>query len=240
VRIGRYEFRPGRYPTLAYLLLLPLLLSLAWWQWQRAAEKEGMLLERARGLAIGQVQSLNETAPGALHPYGEVVASGHFDRDHYWLQDNRLYHGAPGYHVYALFLLDDGRGVLVNRGWIPVGRDRRLLPDVSIESPVTRIRGRLGRPASVGMTLGDLDKAYRGLTAVVPKIDPRRIERITGVELLPWVVFLDETHPLAYTPVWSRPNVMGPEKHRGYAAQWMAMAVALTVIFVAVNLKKIR
>jgi len=240
VRFGQYEFRPGRYPTLAYLLLLPLLLSLAWWQWQRAMEKEHILHQRARGEQSTRVQSLNELAPAALRPYGEVAAHGRFDTDHYWLQDNQLYHGAPGYHAYALFWLDGepGRAVLVNRGWVPVGTDRRLLPDVAIDAPVTAIRGRLGKPASVGMTLGDSSAEYRRLTAVVPEIDFARIERIAGARLLPWVVFLEENHPLAFAPVWSRPNVFGPERHRGYAVQWLAMAVALTVIFVAVHLKK--
>ena len=38
-------------------------------------------------------------------------------------------------------------------------------------------------------------------------------------------------------PNW-RPAASGPEKHYGYAFQWFAMAAALTVIFVVVNLSR--
>ncbi len=186
-------------------------------------------------------ENLNRTRLEKLAPFRHVVASGRFDSEHYWLQDNQLFHGAPGYHVYSLFLLDgDGsRGVLVNRGWIPVGDDRRLLPDVSITMPVDEISGYLGRPASVGMTLGDSSAEYQRLTAVVPDLDLDRIGKITGARLLPWVVYLDASNPLAFRSVWHMPRQMGPEKHRGYAIQWLAMAIALSVIFIAVNTKRI-
>jgi len=42
---------------------------------------------------------------------------------------------------------------------------------------------------------------------------------------------------LLLTPNW-RPAASGPEKHYGYAFQWFAMAAALTVIFVVVNLSR--
>jgi len=241
VRIGPFRFQPGLYPVIAFALTLPLLLSLAWWQKQRADEKEHRQLRMEQGQRMSGSENLNQTPVDRLIPYRHVTATGHFDSEHYWLQDNQLLHGAPGYHVYSLFLLDGGkrRGVLVNRGWIPVGDDRRMLPDVSITTPIDEVSGYLGRPASVGMTLGDSSAEYQRLTAVVPDLDLDRISKVTGVSLLPWVVYLDASNPLAFRSVWHAPRRMGPEKHRGYAIQWLAMAIALSVIFIAVNTKRI-
>ncbi len=221
--------------------MLPLLLSLALWQKHRADEKESRYRRMEQGRLMSGDESLNRIPVAKLVPYSHVVAKGHFDSQRSWLQDNQLFHGVPGYHVYSLFLLDGDthRGVLVNRGWIPVGDDRRLLPDVSIATPVDEISGYLGRPASVGMTLGDSRAEYQRLTAVVLDLNLDRIREVTGMDLLPWVIYLDASNPVAYRSAWRPPRQMGPERHRGYAIQWLAMAIALTIIFIAVNTKRI-
>src|SRR5690625_517931 len=49
MRLGRYRFQPSLWPSLAVLLLLPLLLGLGFWQLDRAEQKRAWLaqLERA-------------------------------------------------------------------------------------------------------------------------------------------------------------------------------------------------
>ena len=93
------------------------------------------------------VESL--TAPGTAVPhddlYRTVTATGRFDTAHEVVARRRTNaDGEVGYHVLTPLVLDDGRAVLVNRGWIPAGRR----PDRVPEDP--RAPGRRGhrhRPA---------------------------------------------------------------------------------------------
>jgi surfeit locus 1 family protein len=50
-------------------------------------------------------------------------------------------------------------------------------------------------------------------------------------------VYLDADEPDGFLRDW-RPQLLSPEKHLGYAMQWFAMALALVVIYVVVNLRR--
>jgi surfeit locus 1 family protein len=53
IKTGRYFFKFETVPTLAYLCLLSLLLTLGVWQLGRAEEKRTFLEQQAQGLASG-------------------------------------------------------------------------------------------------------------------------------------------------------------------------------------------
>ncbi len=50
MRIGAFDFRPGLWPTVATLLLLPLMTGLGIWQLERASWKQGLVdMHEGRG-----------------------------------------------------------------------------------------------------------------------------------------------------------------------------------------------
>ncbi len=51
-------------------------------------------------------------------------------------------------------LADDHRRLLVNRGWVPGDLDRRVLPDVAVDSAAREISGRIEHLPRPGMRLG--------------------------------------------------------------------------------------
>ena len=66
---------------------------------------------------------------------GEYVARPQF------LLDNMLHDGVAGYHVLTALRVPGRRErVLVNRGWVPAGGDRRVLPDVEVDGASARRR----------------------------------------------------------------------------------------------------
>ena len=58
-----------------------------------------------------------------------VAARGRFVDERTVYLDNKLRHGRPGYEVNAPLRLD-GTYVLVNRGWVPAGKSREVLPQI--------------------------------------------------------------------------------------------------------------
>src|SRR5690606_12915045 len=95
----RYRFRPGLWPTLAVLLLLPLLLGLGFWQLDRAEQKRAWLAQLA---AAAQQEAVNLNAVQPDYPavaQRRVEARGRYDADRQLLLDNQIRAGRQGYLV---------------------------------------------------------------------------------------------------------------------------------------------
>ncbi len=232
------RFRPGRYPTVGFLIVFPLLLSLGIWQLDRAQQKAA--LQAAMAERVDDLPLDLSLARGldAKDRFRQARARGHYVVDRQWLQDNRVHHMQPGYHVYSLFELSGSeRAVLVNRGWVPTGTDRRILPALPLPQGEVSLTGRLDRPASVGLALGEVDYRAIGLS-VLPYLDVHDLGQAVARDLLPLVLVLDEGQPGALTPDPLPVARMGPDKHLGYAVQWFALALALLMIYVGVNVRR--
>ena len=121
------RFRPGIIPTLVVALLLPLLVSLGFWQLSRGAEKSALLQSYAERRAAEPMAStdLQHTADPAFR---RVHLHGQFDAGHSLLLDNRQRDGKVGVELLQPFH-DQATGLwlLVNRGWLP-WPDRRTPP----------------------------------------------------------------------------------------------------------------
>jgi surfeit locus 1 family protein len=164
--------------------------------------------------------------------------SGRYDPSRQVLLDNMLYDGKPGYHVLTP-LLGDGPALLVNRGWIPAGPDRTVLPDVSVDSAEREVSGLIARLPRPGMRLeGDpIDPAAAWpRRQSFPTADGIRAQLdypVTGYQLL-----LDADREDGYLRDW-RPVVMSAEEHLAYAVQWFGFAITLSIIYIVVNLRKV-
>jgi cytochrome oxidase assembly protein ShyY1 len=140
-------------------------------------------------------------------------------------------------HVLTLFRPDGARrGVLVDRGWLALPPDRRVPPIEPTESRV--LTGLLAAPPAVGIRLGD-PHAERGSQSLLPWIDVASVAKDFHVELADAVVLLDADAPGGFTRRWEPlPNTLPPERHRGYAIQWYALAFATLVAAVLLSRRR--
>ena len=239
LRIGRYQFRPGVVPSLVFLVLMALLLSLANWQWHRAGEKQ-RLLEAREAHRQAPPLVLDRELPDAVSDrFRPALARGHYLADQQWLLDNRVYRGQAGYHVFSLFRTTSGRQLLVNRGWVPVGHGREFLPELPLPVGEVVLRGRLDRPESVGLVMGTPPLESLERRVVLQSLDVAALSAARGLGLMPLTLVLDERQPGALQYDWAPVAEMGPERHLGYTVQWLALAVALLIIYVGVNTRRI-
>lgn len=242
VPAGGYTIRVAVVPAIAALVMLALLVSAGFWQLRRADEKRAVLVEQAyRGakarLELGPDMAGEKTVDQLRHRI--AIASGHYRGDLQYLLDNRTHNQIAGYHVLTPLRLEDSDvHVLVNRGWLPVGRDRRRLPDVAIAGELLTAEGTIVGPPATGLALGPAGFDDPGWPKVVQQVDMARIGEQLGSPLLPFVLRLSPDTEGGYTREWQMRAGLTPERHTGYAVQWFALAAALVVLCVWVAVKR--
>jgi surfeit locus 1 family protein len=237
----RFELRPGF--ALLVLAVSALMLWAGFWQLDRAAQK--IAIEQSRLQASNQpvlvLQQVLEFLPEpASVRYRAVQLSGRYDSARQFLLDNRVIKtkqgSRVGYHVITPLVLNDGRGVvLINRGWIPAGAQRGVLPDIEVDTAPRIITGTLDVPER-GFHLGDMD-TNRSWPRVIQFIDYDALAKRLGLTVYPAVIVLDQAQPDAYTRDW-RPVVEGPQKHYAYAVQWFLMCLAVLMLFAWFSVKR--
>ena len=230
-----YRFSPSLLPTAAAAAVFGLLCGLGFWQLDRAAGKE----ERQAAFEARRAVVLDEIDLGGEPlEFARVDLEGRYDPSHQFLQDNRTHQGRPGYYVLTPFRTAGQGAVLVNRGWVPAGPARAVLPDVRAPGGDQRLRGTVRLPREDLFVLGDTGHAAAVWPRVVQRVEIDAMQRSLGYPLAAWLVALDPDASHGYVREWKAAPGLTPDRHRGYAFQWFALAAALFGIWVAVNLKR--
>ncbi|MCY3852295.1 MAG: SURF1 family protein [Gammaproteobacteria bacterium] len=235
------RFRPSLLLSFATVALTAILLSLGFWQLERAElrrTQDELKQERAQLSPVYITsfpgESLEELADRRVRLRGRYLP---------WqfLLDNQIHGKQPGYHVLSPFELSTyEQVVLINRGWVPAGADRSRLPPVPIptESEV-QLEGVIYLPQPNPFTDSDHLLEGHGWPQVIQGIDyPRLAERLGELSLVPATVRLAENQPHGYTLAWPSPP-MSAEKHTAYAVQWFAMAAAVVILFFLYSVRPI-
>ena len=237
---------PRRAPWIALLATLiaaGICLRLAFWQLERAEEKRQWLTEQSERATLppADLPSL-QAADDPMHRRASL--SGQFDNAHNLLLDNRTLNGVAGYHLLTPFETRKGRWVLVNRGWLPRGNDRSRLPEIAPITGNQTVTGTVYRPSRDAFVLKDMPLPDNQWPLRVQKVDFDAIGEQLGVELAPFEIRVTPELALgSNTPLprhWQDVTVMGPERHKAYALQWFALALAALLIYVAAALRNWR
>jgi surfeit locus 1 family protein len=240
IKIGRYTAKFAKLPTLAFVCVLPLLLSLGMWQLNRADEKQAFLQQQAQGQVaeISRLSIATEDNAERLR-YKKLEVTGHYDAQHQFLIDNQISEGKVGYFVFTPFILrGENKAILVNRGWLAANPDRSQLPDVSMTSEASIITGRANNFPSVGIKIAGAEIPTDTSPAVVQVVDSQVLAKKSGYPLFSFQLELDKELPQGFKREWHTSTIMLPEQHTAYAVQWFALAFTLTVLFLVYSFKK--
>ncbi len=238
LQFGSYRFTPGIAGTALTLLVLYLLINLGLWQLRRADEKQHLLQRFATGQQT-TVDLQGDTAT-QLPRYQHVRARGQYDASRQILLDNMpSQHGAPGYHVLTPFVLaSSGAVILVDRGWLTLGSDRKVLPPLGSVLPEHEVAGLIDELPQPGIRMGTPGSGSTGWPKVLNYPRPEDLHALYGERILPRVLLLDAQAPSGYERVWQARFGFGPERHTGYAITWFAMAATLFIAYAWANLER--
>lgn len=217
-----------------------LFINLGIWQIHRAAWKVQLLKQQAERQAEPPrpLSSVPDDPAKANHV--PVRLEGNYDRSRVFLLDNRVLQGRVGFEVLMPF--DDkssNRMVLVNRGFVPMGRTRQDMPvipplaadDHSVLGSVY-IAATDGRPP-----VAETSNLGPGVT-IVEEASPALAARLMNKSFYPHVVRLLKSDPNALPRYWPV-TMMMPSRHRAYAVQWFLMAVAVVGAWSAFSFKRV-
>lgn len=235
--IGNIRFAPTLIPSLMFLALFPFLLSLGFWQLDRAEQKQQLVADEQSGggKAVVDLNLVDELQPRQRFSPATVI--GEFHPQQQWLLDNRMKDGLPGYHVFSLLIVRGSKDLLVNRGWVGIGASREFLPRLALPEGEVRLNGRLDTPASVGLAM-DVDYSQVSDRLLVQNLNISALAVANNLNLQPMALVLDQGQSGSLIHDWIPVAQMGPEKHLGYAVQWFALSLALLVIYLGTNTKR--
>jgi surfeit locus 1 family protein len=192
--------------------------------------------------------------------YRPIRFVGRFHHDRELYLEARSHKGRAGLHLVTPFELDDGRVVLVDRGWVPPERRR----------PETRAEGQIGGQIGgrVRLTGTIRTGGWNGYEFLRPENDPagnawvwmdlpRMAERVAmedaglggaglggaglggaglggaglGGTVSGYYLVADAAPNPGGLPIGRAPGVDLPNNHLGYALTWYALALVLLVIY---------
>jgi len=238
IHIKNYIFKASLIPSIITCALLYLMISLGNWQLERADYKANLqsIIESRQNIEPIPLDELSNKAEDdwLYHP---ASVSGEYDTEHQIYFDNQVHNMVAGYSVFTPLKLDNDTGILINRGWLAIGKSRNELPDIKIEMQnLITISGLLSLPPSKGMVLSNSANGYMVWPAVLQYIDTFEIEKQLGYKLLPMVLIVNDSQKTSLEVMPVKIN-MRSEKHTAYAFQWFALSLTLLIIYIIVNTK---
>lgn len=234
----RRRFRPTLWLTLCTLGALAILIALGIWQLQRLDWKNAMIAERQGRLSATPIAMPANFDDPAEFQFRRVEVAGRFLHDRELYLGGRVHKRVVGFHVVTPLLLDDGRALLVDRGWVPPER----------RDPASRADGQVeGRVVleAVLRTGGWKGRAFlRPDNDAVQNhwiwLDLPAMAEAAGIER-PVLEFYAVAAPVEVPgglPIALATEVDLRNDHLQYALTWFALAVALIVIYVLVSLRR--
>ena len=236
LRLGRWAFAPGLWPTLAALFFFVLTLWMGNWQSERAGTKRALQARYDAALEEAAIHVGSTLFDRDSVLYRRVEVEGTFDDAHTILLDNRVYNGVAGYHVLTPLKIQGGPlAILVNRGWVATGRSRDQLPETPAPRGVIRLLGVASDPHSRYVELMHGTSQGR----VWQNLDFARFAASYGSPLQPVLLLQTSQVKDGLARDWPRPDT-GVSMHVSYAFQWYSLATTLAVLWLVLNVKRHR
>ncbi|KND44942.1 SURF1 family cytochrome oxidase biogenesis protein [Streptomyces stelliscabiei] len=224
--------------TLLSLVLIPTMVRLGIWQMHRYEERSARNQLVADALAAKPVPVERLTSPGhavtSAERYRTVTAKGRFDTDDEVVVRRRVNaDDEVGFHVLTPFVLDDGKVLLVNRGWIPAdGPSQTAFP--KIPAPAAGEITVTGRLMPDETTEASGIKDLQGLPdRQIMLIDSEREADRLGVRVLGGYLVQTAPEPNGDTPEQlGSPGDENAALNYAYALQWWLFALGVPIGFV--------
>ncbi|MCH9699435.1 MAG: SURF1 family protein [Gammaproteobacteria bacterium] len=215
------------------VVLVSLLITLGFWQLQRAEQKQNILDQQQHQLALPAIEFNPDYQNLEDIHYRKVVMHGRYDCQHQILLDNKHYQHKPGFHVITALSGSKGKtSILINRGWIPMQSNRQ--PESLYQQcpkQVVRVEGTATAFPALGFHFeSPADSEYNQWPKIELELDAVKLSYALGYPVTDYLVLSDPDNKHGFIRNWQIKPTISPQKHKAYAVQWFAMAIVLVMI----------
>ncbi len=192
--------------------------TLGAWQVQRLVWKEKLIADMTAARAEAPLTTLPDDISGLL--YRRVEVPGEYLNEHNFHFVGRMKGDTVGFFIHAPFKMDDGRTILVNRGYAPKNTE-------------TRLPGR--------QTVSGILRPLRAKRYFSPENQPEKnvwfyedlpaLSQASGEKLLPLAVEATGEYKSGVFPIPNDGVIPIRNDHLGYAVTWFAMSLIALVMY---------
>ena len=211
--------------TVFYIIFGSIFVFLGFWQIERGAEKDQIVSNFEEAQTKQPLPISNNSKK-----WDRVYVNGALDKSKTIFIDNTIYKGALGYKVVAPLILDRDEIILIDFGWTKQPERRGDIKTVEISSDENiSVTGVLEQP-ELGLVLSD-----ELFSSSWPKISQSKsidaLQELFDEKIYPFILLSDFRKDSDLTYIKPVVTNMPPVKHYGYAGQWFAMFIALTIMY---------
>lgn len=234
------RFSVKKTEVAVFAVFFALFSSLGAWQLHRANEKRGI---EARINARSEAPALMLEAPENWVPdeveYQHIEVTGEFLPLGQLLIDNIIRNSKPGYHVMSVLkIAGSDQTILVNRGWVAQGRSRDQLPEVSLPEGVQTLEGIVRTPSALPFVEASMTPlSMQAEFSLWLYADLEKYRSESGLNLLPFAMLQNSDNGDGLLRDWP-PYRAKVAMHIGYAIQWFAFAIIVSIIFIGLGRKR--
>ena len=222
-------------PAFLIIATLALLISLGFWQLERADEKRAIEDQIANANA-NDVELITDVDLLSEKEYYHVRLQGSYIKDKQFIYDNQIVDQIPGYYVLTPFVLKgDSKVILINRGFIPWNGRRDQIADIDIGVKITEVNVQISKP--VKRIELKADQIKPDFPVLIQALDMDEMSAIASLDFASIVGLLSPESENGFVRQWE-PYTGSIERHIGYAIQWFLMALVLSIIGVRLALKQ--
>lgn len=237
--LGSWTFKPGLWPTIGLFILLPILIRLGFWQLDRGQQKIELHETFMQRQAYAPV-NFSEAKDKPLEDlyWSSFYLQGQFVEGPQFYLDNQVENTVVGYHVFTLFKADNlDKLLLVNRGWINLGTDRQTLLEADYPREPVKLLVEAKPLPYTGVEFIELLPEKVADNYRIQRIKVEQLTEIVNQKVLPLSFRLQPESQHGLVRNWKKPG-SDHAKHYGYSFQWFAMAFALSIIYLILNIKR--
>ena len=222
-------------PASLIIATLVLLISLGFWQLDRADEKRA-IEDQIASANSGDVEFVTSVEFLKDKEYYHVRLQGSYIGDKQFIYDNQIVDQISGYYVLTPFILKGAsKAILINRGFIPWSGRRDKLADIDIGEKLTEVKVQISIPVKrmelkVSETTGDFP-------VLIQALDLDEMSTIASLDFASVVGLLNPESENGFVRQWE-PYTGSIERHIGYAIQWFLMAFVLAFIGIRLAIKQ--
>ena len=222
-------------PASLIIATLVLLISLGFWQLDRADEKRAIEDQIARANS-GDAELINSVEFLKEKEYYHIRLQGSYVGDKQFIYDNQIVDQISGYYVLTPFILKGAsEAILINRGFIPWSGRRDKLADIDIREKLTEVKVQISIPVK-RMEL-NVSEFTGDFPVLIQALDLDEMSAIASLDFVSVVGLLSPESENGFVRQWE-PYTGSIERHIGYAVQWFLMALVLAFIGIRLAIKQ--